>query len=111
MPDNKQDKASSEYFYSDLTSAESKPLGKKAQETRDREYTLTVERLQDLHGSLVARPSEDTRAEDPPGLKVKLMPHQQHALAWLMWREQKRPAGGVLGINLHLFILIDNYSF
>ncbi|XP_035723877.1 transcription termination factor 2-like [Vespa mandarinia] len=92
----------SEYFFTDPTSSESKPLGKKAQETREREFTLTVERLQDLHGSLVARPSEDAKAEDPPGLKVKLMPHQQHALAWLMWREQKRPAGGVLADDMGL---------
>jgi transcription termination factor 2 len=75
-----------------------KELGKKAQETRNKEFTLTDERLRDLHGSLIARPSENERAEDPKGLKVKLMPHQQHALAWLLWREQQRPSGGVLGI-------------
>ncbi|XP_029671869.1 uncharacterized protein LOC115240701 [Formica exsecta] len=79
------------------TFPELKRLGKKAQATRDRELALTVERLKDLHGSLVARPSEHKKAEDPRGLKVQLMPHQQHALAWLLWREQQRPAGGVLG--------------
>ncbi|KAL2723363.1 transcription termination factor 2-like [Vespula maculifrons] len=93
----------SEYFFTDsMEPSELKPLGKKALETREREFTLTVERLQDLHGSLVARPSEDAKAEDPPGLKVKLMPHQQHALAWLMWREQKRPSGGVLADDMGL---------
>lgn len=79
------------------TSPESRQLSLKAQATRDKEYALTVERLQDLHGSLVARPSEKEKAEDPKGLKVQLMPHQQHALAWLLWREQQRPSGGVLG--------------
>jgi len=79
------------------TASELKKLGKKAQETRDKEFALTVERLQDLHGSLIARPSENEKAEDPRGLKIELMPHQQHALAWLMWREQQRPSGGVLG--------------
>lgn len=79
------------------TSPQSKKLGKKAQETMDKELALTVERLQDLHGSLVARPSEDEKAVDPRGLKVSLMPHQQHALAWLLWRERQSPAGGVLG--------------
>jgi len=78
--------------------SEWKELGKKAQETINKELTLTDERLQDLHGSLIARPSENERAEDPKGLKVKLMPHQQHALAWLLWREHQRPSGGVLGI-------------
>lgn len=76
-----------------------KQLGKKAQATMDKELALTVERLKDLHGSLVARPSENEKAEDPRGLKVNLMPHQQHALAWLLWREHQRPSGGVLGIS------------
>lgn len=77
-------------------------LGKQAQATRDKELALTVERLQDLHGSLVARPSENEKAEDPRGLKVQLMPHQQHALAWLLWREQQRPSGGVLADDMGL---------
>ncbi|XP_050470437.1 transcription termination factor 2 isoform X1 [Bombus huntii] len=84
------------------SSAESGELGKQAQATLDRERSLTVDRLQDLHGSLVARPTEEDKAEDPQGLKVKLMPHQQHALAWLMWREQQRPPGGVLADDMGL---------
>ncbi|XP_072743655.1 transcription termination factor 2 [Anoplolepis gracilipes] len=84
------------------TSPDLKQLGEKAQATRDRELALTVERLQDLHGSLVARPKENQKAEDPKGLKVQLMPHQQHALAWLLWREQQRPAGGVLADDMGL---------
>lgn len=79
------------------TSPELKELGKKAQATMDKELALTVERLQDLHGSLVARPLESEKMEDPRGLKVQLMPHQQHALAWLLWREGQKPSGGVLG--------------
>ncbi|CAK9798659.1 Transcription termination factor 2 [Anthophora quadrimaculata] len=81
---------------------EGKELGKKAQATFDKELALTVDRLQDLHGSLVSGPAEDERAEDPQGLKVKLMPHQQHALAWLIWREQQRPPGGVLADDMGL---------
>ncbi|XP_032689169.1 transcription termination factor 2 [Odontomachus brunneus] len=84
------------------TSPEVKELGKKAQETRDKELALTVERLKDLHGSLVARPSEDEVADDPKGLKVPLMSHQKHALAWLLWREQQRPSGGVLADDMGL---------
>ena len=74
-----------------------KELGKKAQETFDREQSLTIQRLQDLHGSLLARPKEDEMAPDPRGLKVPLMAHQKHALAWMQWREQQKPRGGVLG--------------
>ncbi|XP_071629457.1 transcription termination factor 2 [Temnothorax longispinosus] len=84
------------------SSPELKELGKKAQATRDKELALTVERLQDLHGSLVARPSENEKAEDPRGLKVELMPHQKHALAWLLWREQQKPSGGVLADDMGL---------
>ncbi|KOC64565.1 Transcription termination factor 2 [Habropoda laboriosa] len=84
------------------SSREAKELGKMAQATFDKELALTVDRLQDLHGSLVARPAEDEKAEDPKGLKVKLMPHQQHALAWLIWREQQRPPGGVLADDMGL---------
>ncbi|KYN18069.1 Transcription termination factor 2 [Trachymyrmex cornetzi] len=84
------------------TSPESRQLGLKAQATRDKEFALTVERLQDLHGSLVARPSEKEKVEDPKGLKVQLMSHQQHALAWLLWREQQRPSGGVLADDMGL---------
>ncbi|KAL0133557.1 hypothetical protein PUN28_000943 [Cardiocondyla obscurior] len=84
------------------TSPELRELGKKAQATRDMELALTVDRLQDLHGSLVARPSETEKAEDPRGLKVSLMPHQQHALAWLLWREQQKPPGGILADDMGL---------
>lgn len=84
------------------TSPDVKALGKKAQTTLEKEQALTVDRLQDLHGSLVGRPSEEEKAEDPQGLKVKLMPHQQHALAWLMWREEQKPAGGVLADDMGL---------
>lgn len=94
-----------DYSYLDIDNIPMRPttcpereLSKKAQETRDKELALTVERLQDLHGSLVDRPLENEKVEDPRGLKVQLMPHQQHALAWLLWREQQRPSGGVLGI-------------
>ncbi|XP_012234246.2 transcription termination factor 2-like isoform X1 [Linepithema humile] len=84
------------------TSPELRELGKKAQKTRDKELALTVDRLKDLHKSLVACPSENEEAEDPRGLKVQLMPHQRHALAWLLWREQKKPSGGILADDMGL---------
>ncbi|XP_033322889.2 transcription termination factor 2 [Megalopta genalis] len=84
------------------SSSHDKELNKKAQAALDKELALTTDRLQDLHGSLIARPSEDERAEDPEGLNVKLMPHQQHALLWLQWRERQKPAGGVLADDMGL---------
>ncbi|XP_057325201.1 transcription termination factor 2-like isoform X2 [Microplitis mediator] len=77
-------------------------LGKKALETFRNEQALTVERLEHLHGSLISRPTENERAEDPRGLVVPLMPHQQHALAWLLWRETQKPRGGVLADDMGL---------
>lgn len=47
-------------------------------------------------------PGEDVLAEDPRGLLVKLMAHQKHALAWMTWREQKRPRGGILADDMGL---------
>lgn len=71
----------SDYSYLDINNIPMKPttspelneLGKKAQATRDKELALTVERLQDLHESLIARPLEREKIEDPRGLKVQLM--------------------------------------
>ena len=49
------------------------------------------------HSSLANCPTEETLAEDPPGLTVSLMTHQKRALAWLEWREAQIPSGGILG--------------
>ncbi|XP_011314826.1 transcription termination factor 2 [Fopius arisanus] len=77
-------------------------LGKKALETFEREQALTIETLETFHGSLISRPGEDELADDPRGLKVPLMNHQKHALAWLMWREHQNPPGGVLADDMGL---------
>lgn len=72
-------------------------LGKKALETFNKQQTLTHKSLEQLHGSLVSRPAENKKEPDPSGLKIQLMPHQQHALAWMKWRETQKPKGGILG--------------
>ncbi len=46
---------------------------------------------------LETMPSSEVEEEDPAGLKVELMQHQRQALAWLGWREQQHPPGGILG--------------
>ena len=41
---------------------------------------------------------EDQKEKDPNGLKNLLLPHQQHALAWMKWRKKQKSKGGILGI-------------
>ncbi|XP_043270770.1 transcription termination factor 2-like [Venturia canescens] len=89
-------------FLKPTTSSQQIDLGKKALKTFQKEQELTVDRLKDLHGSLLSRPEETQLADDPRGLKVKLMPHQKYALTWLLWREQQNPAGGVLADDMGL---------
>jgi len=84
-----------------------------AMKTFTTQQSLTVETLHTLHSALKSCPSEDTLEEDPPGLRVPLMPHQKHALAWLLWRERERPSGGILGkpqINLILLEELRPFS-
>lgn len=59
---------------------------------------MTINVLKDLHKSLETCPSSGILLDDPKGLVVPLMPHQKHAIAWLMWREQQEPSGGILGV-------------
>lgn len=80
-------------------------LGKKALETLNKQQSLTTERLEKLHGSLTSRPAEDQKEKDPAGLKVRLMDHQQHALAWMKWRENQKPRGGILGISFFIYFV------
>ena len=42
-------------------------------------------------------PDSEVEAGDPPRLTVQLMPHQRQALAWISWREEQHPPGGILG--------------
>ncbi|XP_023179025.2 transcription termination factor 2 [Drosophila hydei] len=63
---------------------------------------LTIDSLKDLHGSLKGCPADNVLADDPKGLKVKLMDHQRHALAWMFWRETQRPRGGILADDMGL---------
>lgn len=69
-----------------------------------------MDALKTLHKSLETCPSADSVAQDPEALLVELMPHQKHALLWLLWREKQKPSGGILGMFslfvLYLFCLV-----
>ncbi|XP_061400402.1 transcription termination factor 2 [Musca vetustissima] len=76
--------------------------GKQGMATFNNQKVLTIERLKDLHGSLESCPAENVLADDPKGLKVTLMDHQKHALAWMFWREKQKPRGGILADDMGL---------
>ncbi|KAM7363018.1 transcription termination factor lodestar [Cochliomyia hominivorax] len=79
-----------------------KYTGKQGMATFNNQKALTVDRLKDLHGSLESCPAENVLADDPKGLKVNLMDHQKHALAWMHWREKQKPRGGILADDMGL---------
>ncbi|KAF4087249.1 hypothetical protein AMELA_G00093700 [Ameiurus melas] len=63
---------------------------------------VTTEAIDHLHHSLESCPSADTEEKDPKGIKVQLLPHQRRALAWLLWRENQKPCGGILADDMGL---------
>ncbi|XP_037729612.1 transcription termination factor 2 [Drosophila subpulchrella] len=76
--------------------------GAQGMATFNNQKALTLESLKDLHGSLKDCPGPEVLAEDPQGLKVTLMDHQKHALAWMSWRERQLPRGGILADDMGL---------
>uniref|UniRef100_A0AAY4C561 Transcription termination factor 2 n=1 Tax=Denticeps clupeoides TaxID=299321 RepID=A0AAY4C561_9TELE len=62
----------------------------------------TTEAIDHLHNSLESCPDTESEARDPTGIKVKLLPHQRRALAWLLWRETQKPCGGILADDMGL---------
>uniref|UniRef100_A0A182JQY3 Transcription termination factor 2 n=1 Tax=Anopheles christyi TaxID=43041 RepID=A0A182JQY3_9DIPT len=76
--------------------------GKKGIETFENQKLLTMDRLETLHKSIETCPTEDTLADPPKLLKIDLMDHQRHALAWMLWRETQKPRGGILADDMGL---------
>ncbi|XP_053668446.1 transcription termination factor 2 [Anopheles marshallii] len=76
--------------------------GKQGIATFENQKLLTMDRLATLHKSIETCPTEDTLADPPKLLKIDLMNHQRHALAWMLWRETQKPRGGILADDMGL---------
>ncbi|XP_052888180.1 transcription termination factor 2 [Anopheles moucheti] len=76
--------------------------GKQGIATFENQKLLTMDRLATLHKSIETCPTEDTLADAPKLLKIDLMNHQRHALAWMLWRETQKPRGGILADDMGL---------
>ncbi|KAM8854833.1 transcription termination factor 2 isoform 2-T3 [Spinachia spinachia] len=62
----------------------------------------TSETIDHLHNSLESCPEAEAEVPDPKGIKVSLLAHQRKALAWLLWRENQNPCGGILADDMGL---------
>lgn len=81
-----------------------KPLftGKIGMKNFTNQKALTVEKLEDIQQSIEARPAETVLGTPPKHIKLTLMPHQLHALAFMTWRERQNPRGGILADDMGL---------
>ncbi|XP_072500573.1 transcription termination factor 2 isoform X2 [Notamacropus eugenii] len=76
--------------------------GRMTQDRLQAVWKVTSDAIDQLHKSLESCPGKETVAEDPDGLKVPLLRHQKQALAWLLWRENQKPHGGILADDMGL---------
>ncbi|XP_067322715.1 transcription termination factor 2 [Anolis sagrei] len=95
---------SSQYFSNTTEDSHMQALygGRMTEDRLQAVYNVMSDAISQLHKSLESCPTEETVVEDPPGLKVSLLLHQKQALAWLLWRENQKPCGGILADDMGL---------
>lgn len=61
-----------------------------------------VKNLVEMQQAIEGRPAEDVLADPPKYLKIELMKHQRHGIAFMEWRETQSPHGGFLADDMGL---------
>merc|ERR1719193_292966 len=78
--------------------------GRMTADRRQEVRTVTHSAMGAIHKALETMPGEGDMEEQPKGLrsKITLFDYQKHALAWLEWREEQEPRGGILADDMGL---------
>merc|ERR1719266_858585 len=78
--------------------------GRMTADRRQEVRVVTLSAMETIHKALETMPGEGDMEEQPKGLrsKITLFQYQLHALAWLEWREEQEPRGGILADDMGL---------
>ena len=78
--------------------------GRMTANRRQEVRVVTQGAMEAIYKALETMPGEADMVEQPKGLrsKINLFDHQLHALAWLEWREEQEPRGGILADDMGL---------
>ena len=78
--------------------------GRMTADRRQEVRAVTHSAMEGIHKALETMPGEGDMEEQPKGLrsKINLFEYQRHALAWLEWREEQEPRGGILADDMGL---------
>ncbi len=68
----------------------------------DGEHQSISNLFKEIKRSEKSMPTTKDFADQPRLINGKLMPHQRQALAWMIWRENQFPKGGILGDDMGL---------
>ena len=79
--------------------------GGRMNEVRRQEVLSSIQkRIEHIKKSNESKPKEADEEDDPLDLvkTIKLFPHQRQGLAWMLWRENQHPGGGILADDMGL---------
>ena len=78
--------------------------GRMTADRRQEVRVVTHSAMENILKALETMPGEGDMEDQPRGLrsKINLFEYQRHALAWLEWREEQEPRGGILADDMGL---------